>query len=39
MFSRVKKTIAEYPFQFWILSSIKWRINEVTKQIKHLTKE
>ena len=25
-------------FQFWILSSIEWRINEVTKQIRKLTK-
>lgn len=26
-------------FAFWILSSIEWRINEMSKQIKQLTKK
>ena len=26
-------------FEFWILSSLEWRINEMSKQIKQLTKE
>ena len=26
-------------FQFWILSSIEWRINEIVKKLNELTKE
>jgi len=26
-------------FEFWILSSIEWRVNEISKQIKQLTKK
>lgn len=26
-------------FEFWILSSLEWRVNEISKQIKQLTKK
>lgn len=26
-------------FEFWILSSLEWRINEISRQIKQLTKK
>jgi hypothetical protein len=26
-------------FEFWVLSSIEWRVNEISRQIKQLTKK
>ena len=26
-------------FEFWILSSLEWRVNEIMKQLRHIRKQ